>query len=380
MTEFKLPFNARLTFTLLSLILLVYIAHTASAIIIPLLFAFLISIMLLPVTYFLEKRKVPRGLAAAIAVLLFVIVVLLIMLAMGTQMQAFIADFPQLEKKLLDTVTSLQEWIDHKFHISSNAQLSYLQKAALGTLGTATSFISQTFLSLSSLIIFVVFVLLYSFFMLFYRKLLVTFLVRLFQDKHRDTLLDVLARTRFIIKSYVGGLMIEMVVVAVLNTTVFLILGIKYAILLGVMAAIFNIIPYIGIFTALIISMLVTLTTGTPIAALQVGISLFLIHLLDSNVLLPRIVGSKVKINALVTIVGVVMGNMLWGIPGMFLAIPIIAIIKIVCESVDYMNPWAILLGDEQQEKTEKVNQAAEQKGQPDVNDIAETPESSEKK
>nr|WP_295868078.1 AI-2E family transporter [uncultured Chitinophaga sp.] len=380
MTEFKLPFNARLTFTLLSLILLVYIAHTAASIIIPLLFAFLISIMLLPVTYFLEKRKFPRGLAAAVAVLLFIIVILLIMLLMGTQMQAFIADFPQLEKKLLDTVSSLQEWIDHRFHISSNAQLSYLQKAALGTLGTATSFISQTFLSLSSLIVFVVFVLLYSFFMLFYRKLLVTFLVRLFQEKHRDTLLDVLARTRFIIKSYVGGLMIEMVVVAVLNTAVFLILGIKYAILLGVMAAIFNIIPYIGIFTALIISMLVTLTTGTPISALQVGIALFLIHLLDSNVLLPRIVGSKVKINALVTIVGVVMGNMLWGIPGMFLAIPIIAIIKIVCESVDYMNPWAILLGDEQEEKTEKVNQIAEQKGQPGVDDITESPASPEKK
>ncbi|MBC9929307.1 AI-2E family transporter [Chitinophaga qingshengii] len=375
MTEFKLPFNARLTFTLLSLILMIYIAHMASEIIIPLLFAFLISIMLLPVAHFLEKYRVPRGLAAAIAVLLFIVVVLLIMLLMGTQMQSFIADFPELEKKLMVTITSLQDWVDHKFHIDSNAQINYLQKAALGTLGTATSFISQTFLSLSSLIIFVVFVLLYSFFMLFYRKLLITFLVRLFQDKHRETLLSVLARTRFIIKSYVGGLMIEMVVVAILNTTVFLILGIKYAILLGVMAAIFNIIPYIGIFTALIISMLVTLTTGTPISALQVGIALFLVHLLDSNVLLPRIVGSKVKINALVTIIGVVLGNMLWGIPGMFLAIPIIAIIKIVCESVDYMNPWAILLGDEQKEKTEKVNQIADQEGQPGVDDITETPE-----
>ncbi|WP_161964021.1 AI-2E family transporter [Chitinophaga flava] len=369
MTEFKLPFNARLTFTLLSLILMVYIAHVGREIIIPLLFAFLISIMLLPVSLFLEKYKFPRGLAAALSVLLFIVVIVLIMLLMGTQMQSFIADFPQLEKKLMFTVNSLQAWIDEKFHISSNAQLSYLQKAALGTLGTATSFISQTFLSLSSLIIFIVFVLLYSFFILFYRKLLVTFLVRLFHEKHRETLLGVVARTRFIIKSYVGGLMIEMVVVAILNTTVFLILGIKYAILLGVMAAIFNIIPYIGIFTALIISMLVTLTTGTPISALQVGIALFLVHLLDSNVLLPRIVGSKVKINALVTIIGVVLGNMLWGIPGMFLAIPIIAIIKIVCESVDYMNPWAILLGDEQKEVVKKTSEIIDDKIQEKEND-----------
>ena len=372
MTEFKLPFNARLTFTLLSIILLVYIAHMASEIVIPLLFALLIAIMLLPVVHFLEKIRFPRGLAAGVAVLFFIIIILLIMLLMGKQMQAFISDMPQLEKKLLTTVASLQDWVDEKFHINSNTQLSYIEKAALGTLGTATSFISQTFLSVSSLIIFIVFVLLYTFFMLFYRKLLVTFLVRLFQEKHREVLLNVVARTRYIIKSYVGGLMIEMVVVAALNTIVFLILGIKYAILLGVMAAIFNIIPYIGIFTALIISMLVTLTTGTPVAALQVGIALFLVHLLDSNVLLPRIVGSKVKINALVTIIGVVMGNMLWGIPGMFLAIPIIAIIKIICENVDYMNPWAILLGDEQEEKQEKVDAIADAHGEPGVEEVTQ--------
>ncbi|CAL1517890.1 AI-2E family transporter [Chitinophaga sp. MM2321] len=355
MNELKLPFNARLTFTLLSIILMIYIAHIGSEIIIPLIFAMLIAIMLLPLVHLLEKCRFPRGLAAFTAVLLFIISIILLMLLLGKQMEAFISDFPELEKKLMMTVTSLQDWIDTKFHINSNTQMSYLEKAAMGTLGTATSFISQTFLSLSSLLIFIVFVLLYSFFILFYRRRLVTFLVRLFQEKHREKLLNVVARTRSVIKSYVGGLMIEMVVVAILNTSLFLILGIKYAILLGVMAAIFNIIPYIGIFTALILSMLVTLTTGAPIAAIQVGVALFLVHLLDSNVLLPRIVGSKVKINALVTIIGVVLGNLLWGIPGMFLAIPIIAIMKIVFENIEQMHPWAILLGDEEKVKVKKA-------------------------
>ncbi len=141
--------------------------------------------------------------------------------------------------------------------------------------------------------------------------------------------------------------MIEMVVVAILNCSLLLILGVKYALLLGIMAALFNIIPYLGIFTAIIISMLVTLTTAASVVVmLQVGIALFLVHLLDSNILLPRIVGSKVKINALVTIVGVVCGSMLWGIPGMFLAIPVIAIMKITFERIDALKPWALLLGD----------------------------------
>jgi predicted PurR-regulated permease PerM len=184
--------------------------------------------------------------------------------------------------------------------------------------------------------------------MLLYRRMLIRFLTELFQEKHRETLMGAVDRTRSIVKSYVGGLMIEMVVVAAVNCAVFAILGIKYAILLGMIAAIFNLIPYIGIFMALLLCTVVTLATGTPISALQVAIALFLVHLVDSNILFPSIVGRKVRINALVTIVGVICGNMLWGIPGMFLAIPVIAIFKIVCESVDSMHPLATLLGDEE--------------------------------
>ncbi|PSL45535.1 putative PurR-regulated permease PerM [Chitinophaga niastensis] len=355
MNEFKLPFNARLTFTLLSIILVVYIAHIGSGIIIPLMFAMLIAIMLLPVVHHLEKWHFPRGVAAILSVLLFIIAIVLIMLLLGKQMESFVSDFPELQKRLLTTISSTQEWVHAKFHINSSTQLNYLEKALMGTLGTATSFISQTFLSLSSMLVFIVFVFLYAFFILFYRKLLVTFLIKVFREEHREKLLHVIGSTRSIIKSYVGGLMIEMVIVAILNTTLFLILGIKYAILLGVMAAIFNIIPYIGILTAAILIILVTLATGEPIQALQAGIALFLVHLLDSNVLFPSIVGSKVKINALITIIGVVLGNMLWGIPGMFLAIPTIAIMKIICENIDEMKPWAVLLGDEGKVKVKKV-------------------------
>ena len=355
MNEFKLPFNARLTFTLLSVILVIYVAHMGSGIIVPLMFAMLIAIMLLPLVHRLEKRRIPRGLAAIMAILLFIIVIALIMTMLGKQMEAFISDFPQLEQKLMGVITSTQEWVNTRFHIDSSTQMSYVEKGIMGTLGSATSFISQTFLSLSSLLVFVVFVFLYVFFILFYRRLLVSFLIKNFREEHRLKLLSVIESTRTIIKSYVGGLMIEMVIVAILNTTLFLILGIKYAILLGVMAAIFNIIPYVGILTAAILIILVTLATGTPIQALQAGIALFLVHLLDSNVLFPSIVGSKVKINALVTIIGVVLGNMLWGIPGMFLAIPTIAIIKIICENIEEMKHWAILLGDEAKIKVKKV-------------------------
>lgn len=346
MTEQKLPFNARLAFTLLSLVLIVYIAHFSASITIPLAFASLVAIMLLPLASRLETWGCPRGLAAFIAVLLFVIGLSGLLALLTSQMGAFVSDFPNLQQQLMKSLDSLQIWINERFHINAHKQMDYLEQFALGTLGSATTFLSQTFGAVSSMVIFFVFVLLYSFFILLYRSLLITFLIRLFREQHRDKLLDVIKQTRFIIRSYASGLLIEMLVVAIMNCSIFWILGIKYATLLGVMAAVFNLIPYLGIITATIICMVITLTSGTPGASLQVGIALFIVHFLDSNILLPRIVGSKVKINALVTLISVVTGNLLWGIPGMFLAIPIIAMLKIIFEHIDTMKPWAILLGE----------------------------------
>jgi predicted PurR-regulated permease PerM len=131
----------------------------------------------------------------------------------------------------------------------------------------------------------------------------------------------------------------------------FTIIGIRYPILLGLLTGIFNIIPYIGIFTALILTTLITIGTAasTTTVILVIG-TIVLVHLIDSNVLLPLIVGSKVRINALITLLGVLAGEMLWGISGMFLAIPIIAISKIVFDRIETLKPWGMLLGDEKDE------------------------------
>jgi len=346
MNDLKLPFNARLTFTLLSVLLIIYIAKLGHELIVPLIFALLVSIMLLPIANQLEKWRFSRGAAAITVVLLFVVLLAGVLTLLISQMGSFVADFPHLQEQMLKSLNSMQLWVNTHFHIDSRKQMDYLEQMAMGTLGSATTFLSTTLFSVSSLIIFTIFVLLYTFFLLFYRRLLLTFLIRVFDDKHRDKLQDVIIQTRFIIKSYVSGLMIEMIVVAIVNCTIFWILGIRYATLLGIMAALLNIIPYLGIYIATILCMVITLTNSSLGTTIQVGIGLLIVHFLDSNILLPRIVGSKVKINALVTILGVVAGNLIWGVPGMFLAIPIIAIMKIIFEHIEYMQPWALLLGD----------------------------------
>lgn len=156
------------------------------------------------------------------------------------------------------------------------------------------------------------------------------------------------------IKAYVLGLVIEMALVSVVNTIMFMIMGIQYAVLLGVMAAVLNIIPYLGIYTAIGLTMLVTFANSTGNLALEAGAGLFIVHLIDSNILFPRIIGGQVKMNPFITIIAVIVGEYIWGVSGMFLFIPITGILKLIFERVEGMEAWGMLIGVEDVEKKPK--------------------------
>lgn len=341
----KQPFYQKLSLTLLSLVLIVVILRTTKDILAPVAFGFLFALLLLPVAQGLEKLRAPRGLAATLAVLLFVFCMLGVLYFISWQTSTFLSDLPTLERNLMAQANQLTLWIDEKFHIDSDQQIAWINDTAAKSISTVSQFAMNTLSSLSSLLLFLVFIPLYTFFLLYYRKLLVIFLLKLFRREHADEVHDVISQTRVVVKSYVVGLFIEMVVVAALYIAALLLLGVKYAVLLGTMGAIFNVIPYIGMVITIIITVLVTLTTGTLSLALWAALALFLIHLLDANVLLPRIVGSKVSINAMITLLGVFVGSMVWGIAGMFISIPAMALLKIIFDRIPSMKPWGILMG-----------------------------------
>jgi predicted PurR-regulated permease PerM len=150
-----------------------------------------------------------------------------------------------------------------------------------------------------------------------------------------------------VMKNYVLGLLMEMLILGLLIFTTLSIMGIKYALLMAVMAGVLNIIPYLGIYTALALSMLITFANGTTAQVLGIGIVFIAAHFIDANIILPRIVGGQVKLNPLITILAVLIGNLLWGIPGMFLFIPLIAILRIISEEVEDLKPWSILIGED---------------------------------
>ncbi len=293
--------------------------------------------------------RLPRSFAALLAVICFLAFIGLILYILGTQLTKLANDWPQFQDQLSTSIDTIQNWISHNFHINERKQLNYVHTATTKIMASGTTVISVTLLSISSMLLFLVFTFIYTFFFLLYRKLIMKFLVSVFKDENAKIVHDIIEQVQYMIRKYIVGLLIEMTIIVTVVCLVFWVLGIKYAILLGLLTGILNIIPYLGIFTALVLSSLVTFATATVLSKLIfVIITLVVIHLVDSNILLPVIVGSKVRINALITVLGVIIGEMIWGIPGMFLSIPVIAVLKIVFDSVESLNPWGIILGDEE--------------------------------
>jgi len=349
------PFYVKTMCVLVSLIAFGYLVIIAKEILSPLIFSCLFSILLLPMASFFETRlKLPRSAASMLSVILMLGTICLVLYIIGSQLSNLASDWPQFKEQLGVTISNLQKWIDTRFNIDAAKQLNYVHTATTKALASSTTVVSATVLSLSSILLFLVFTFIYTFFFLLYRTLIMKFLVSVFLEENNKLVYDIIEQVQYIIRKYIIGLLIEMGIVAAAVSIIFWALGIKYAFLLGLITGILNIIPYIGIFVALLLSTLITFATAITVTkVILVVATLVVIHLIDSNVLLPIVVGSKVRINALVTVLGVIVGEMLWGISGMFLSIPVIAVLKIIFDRVESLKPWGIILGDEEKKQNQ---------------------------
>lgn len=341
-----LPFYAKLAFVLIGLMSLGFLIILGKELLDPLMFGFLFAILLLPLANFFERKlKLPRSMAAFAAILMMVLFVSGIIYLIGSQISNLANDWPMLKEQIAKSSVEIQLWIQRTFHINTEKQMIYVNDTTDKLVASGTTVLGTTFGAVSSLLLFYVFIILFTFLILLYRRLLFRFILYVFDEESTPVVIKIAENVQRILRQYIVGLLLEMVIVAILTCVAFWIIGVKYAILLGIITALFNIIPYVGIFSALLLSTLITFATGFITKAIVVAIVVVAIHAIDANVVLPMVVGSKVRLNALVTFIGIVLGEMLWGLSGMFLSIPVIAIFKIIFDHVDPLRPWGYLLG-----------------------------------
>ncbi|PTQ94136.1 putative PurR-regulated permease PerM [Mucilaginibacter yixingensis] len=337
------PFYERLSLVLIGIIALGFLIVEGKEFLAPMMFGFLFAILLLPVCKFFERKcKLPRSAASFLSIALLVSFIFCIAYLVASQIGGLAGDWPKLRVQIDESVKALQNWVQTTFHIQTQEQINYLHNTTNKIMASGTAVVGS---AVGSLFLFYTFIIIFTFFILFYRRLLLSFLLGVFTGNNDDLVFDIVENIQSIIRQYIIGLLLEMLIVSIVASIVFLCIGVKYALLLGIITGLFNIIPYIGIFSAAALSTLITFATGAVVKAGIVLCSVICIHLLDSNLLLPLVVGSKVRLNALITFLGIVIGELLWGLSGMFLSIPTIAIMKIIFDRIESLRPWGFLLG-----------------------------------
>jgi AI-2 transport protein TqsA len=343
----KFPFYIRLAVTLFTVSLILLFMWIGKSLLVPLFFSFLVAILLHPLVIFFEKRRFPRGLASIISLLIFMLLIGGLFYFFSHQVVRLSRDLPSLQEKILAKWQDVQDWISEKYHITNTQQVAYMNKSASGIMNTTVNSVATTFMGIAETLVLTIFFFIFTFFILQYRRLLMRFVIELFNESHNNRVQVVISRVRELINNYVMGLLIEMSVIAILIFTSMMIIGVKYALLISIMAAVLNIIPYLGIYFCMILTMVITAATSSTGHVVAVGIVFLVTHFADANIILPHVVGGKMKMNPFITILVVLIGHLVWGIPGMFLFIPLTAILRLISEEVPGMKPWATLIGEE---------------------------------
>lgn len=310
--------------------------------IVPLVWGVFFAFALNPIANWFEIKRIPRGIAIAISILLVTMVVVGIFYLLVNQVIGLLDEIPQiqetLENKLKSSILEINELIG-----SGAINFESLSLSSLLNLENINTTIFQTGKSLTLAGI----IPLYTFLLIYYKDFFVEFILKLYADRN-DAVLTWATDSGRVIQSYLSGMLKVTFIVSILAGLFFFLIGVKYFILFAAFIAIMNLIPYVGVFISSFFAVLyIFLTTDSvtyPIIAIAV---LWGIQLLENNIITPLVVGSQVKVNALAVLLAILIGGWLWGISGMILFIPLVGVLKISLEKSSDMSAFAYLLGDD---------------------------------
>jgi len=353
--EIKLPGYFKLVIILLGLFLLIWILQTFKAILMPLAFALLFALLLLPLTRDLEKLRMPRAVAIICSIVVVVIVLGLIIWFLSMQIVSLTSELETIGKNFDALLMKVQGFLYLHFDIEP-ANKSELFKNLVGNLQEfSTTFLGSTISMTTGALAALTVVPIFVFCFLYYRDHLEQFMYNFVSKDRRSSLHHTIGNIQSVAQSYISGLMIVIVIVSLLNSAGLLLLGVKYAIFFGVFASILTIIPYIGILIGAMLPALFTLaTTGRLIDAVLVILVFMFVQFLEGNFITPYVVGSKVSINPFAAIVALLIGGEIWGAAGMIISIPMIAILKVLFDAYEPLRPFGFLLADIDEVKAQK--------------------------
>jgi predicted PurR-regulated permease PerM len=341
---------SRAVLFLLFLFLLFSGLYYAKSFLIPIAFAGLLSMLLLPVAEWLEKKGMGKVISIILAILVIVLFFAGVIWLISWQLSDIMKDSESINQNLTKKVTELRNYISSSLGISKPKQEEVMakQQSEAGGSGIAGKILS----GLGGFVTNLLLVLIYIFLFMFFRTHLKKFILQLVPKTDIPKTEEVITKCRTIAQKYITGLGMMIVCLWVMYGIGFSIAGVKSPILFAVLCGVLEIIPFVGNLAGTTITLLMTIAQGggTNII-IGILITYALVQFIQSYIIEPLVVGAEVNINPLITIMGIVLGELVWGIPGMILAVPFLGIIKIICDNVQGLKPYGLVLGQEKEKK-----------------------------
>ncbi len=334
------------------LIGIIVVLYFGQGFLLPLVAAALLAMVLNPLHEKFLGWGWPNGLAIAGSVGVLLLFFAGLFAAIGQQAASFADNWPETKERISTQVASLREAYklesilpkvpvieeSKKSSTSAPSETSSMPVSGGGIMG----FISGTFGILGDFFLMLIYVIL----LLSQKDRLREFVLRVAPDEKRGLTHQTLNESRDIVQNYLRGYMILIGILSTLYSIGFLISGLDYAVLVAVLAATLSLIPYLGNIIGGLFALALAYSSGGDISAVYgVLITMGLAQLLENYVITPMVIGDEVDLNPLVTIICVVGMSILWGPVGAIVAIPIFAILRIVCSHVDGLRDYAYLLG-----------------------------------
>ncbi|RIV22450.1 AI-2E family transporter [Fibrisoma montanum] len=331
-------------------VLVIIILYFGRPFLVPLAFAIVLSMLFMPVSHRLERWGISRISATLLCILLLLVLIAGFCGVIYAQAVTFSNDWPQIKPKLQDVLHRAQEWVHQRFGLTAQEQISSLKAQVSKLSSSSGQSITAAVGALGGLLTSFVLVVLYMFFLMWKREKFRDFFLKLAAPENRSDMRDSLDKITEVSAQYLTGRLISMLFLAAFYAIGLSIVGLENAIMASIIAVIPTLIPYIGAFIGATFPLGMAFLNGSPDMLLPTIAILVGAQIIDNNIIEPLVMGNELDLSPIFTIIAVVAGELIWGIPGMILFEPLFAIIRIVCEHIPALHPYSFLLSNELEE------------------------------
>ena len=320
--------------------------YYAAEFLIPVTLAAVFSMLFIRFCNWMERKGIKRGLASFLCIALFLSLIAGILLLMSWQLSSLSENMDEMKDRLISLFNDMRVWLSKSIGVSYRQQEKIITEqtstGATSAGSMAMSFATGTF----SILINALLVTVYMFLFLYYRSHIKNFILKLTDRSDKELADEIVHKSGQVAQKYLSGLGAMIFILWIMYGIGFSIIGVENAIFFAVLCGILEIIPFVGNLTGTSLTVLsVVVQGGDTRMIVWVLVTYFVVQFIQTYILEPLVVGEQVSINPLFTIMSIVVGEMVWGISGMILAIPLIGIFKIICDHVPSLQPYGFLIG-----------------------------------